>query len=96
MLPCKYHVIARLDMVGCDYVFKSPNKANIMYIVHRRLCIKSDLCHILEDLSNYGVNAKRVIIYCHSRNVYYFIQALLCYLLLLKPETTRILQALGL
>ena len=23
-------IIARLDMVGCDYVFESPNKANIM------------------------------------------------------------------
>ena len=62
-------VIVKLDMKGCKYVFRSPNKPNIMYSVQRRTTIEEDLGHILEDVRANGVRAKRVIVYCRSLNM---------------------------
>ena len=62
-------VIVRLEMKGCRYVFRSPNKPNIMYSVQRRTTIEKDLGHILEDVRANSVKAKRVIVYCRSLNL---------------------------
>ena len=62
-------VIKRLDMEGCKYVCKSPNKPNIMYYVLRQSTIENDLSHILDDLRKNSICANRVIVYCRSLNV---------------------------
>ena len=62
-------VIVRFEVKGCRYVFRSPNKPNIIYSVQRRTIIEKDLGHILEDIWANGVKAKRVIVYCYAPNL---------------------------
>ena len=57
-------VIVRLEMKGCRYVFRSPNKPNIMYSVQGRTTIEKDLGHIPED-----VWPTVSIVYCRSLNL---------------------------
>ena len=62
-------VIERLDMKGCEYVYASPNKPNIMYHVRKRTTIMEDLSFLVEDLREHNITTNRVIVYCRSLNM---------------------------
>ena len=59
-------IIQVLEIRGCDLISSSPNRPNIFYEVFKRTTVEEDLAHIVKDLQENTVNAKRVIIYCRS------------------------------
>lgn len=61
--------IAKLNMEGCEYVFVSPDRANIYYEVRRCTTLEDDLASLLESVRVDRNKAERVIVYCCSLNM---------------------------
>ena len=62
-------VIEKLDMVGCDIVYTSPDRPNIFYAVKERTTIDEDLQFVINDLKINNIRSTRVVVYCRSLNM---------------------------
>ena len=62
-------VIQSLNMVDCEFIWKSPDRPNIFYEVHPRSDIETDLQPVLSSLKEYQKSAPQVIVYCRTLNV---------------------------
>ena len=62
-------IIKNLDMVGCDFVFTSPDRENIYYEVKARSDIESDMAPYVHSLQLHLVKSPKIIFYCQSLNM---------------------------
>ena len=64
----KQEVIDNLEMKGCEFVYTSPDRANIFYEVRPRTDIETDVQHLVQSLRELANKAPRVTVYCQSLN----------------------------
>ena len=57
-------IVSSLDMKGCHFVVRVPNKPNIKYFVCSPDSAEEMLCPIVEDICMRNVQADRAIIFC--------------------------------
>ena len=68
-------VVSKLDMVGCELIYVSPNRSNICYKVASRTLVEEHLTYLIEQLRIKRNKAERVIIYCRSLNMCAYLYA---------------------
>ena len=59
-------VMNSLEMIDCDFISTSPDRANIFYEVRPRTEIEIDLKPVICSLVEHKSRAPRVIVYCRS------------------------------